>query len=52
MAIANTPDRQSILRRIARFVEHGDRIPTIAETYAFGEVEGTHRAVTESGYVG
>lgn len=52
MAIANTPNRQPILRRIARLMEDGDLTPVVAETYAFDEVEEAHRAVTEGGYVG
>jgi NADPH2:quinone reductase len=52
MAIANTPDRQPLLRRLARLVEHGDLTPVVAETYGFEEVAEAHRAVTEGGYVG
>ncbi|WP_141654115.1 zinc-binding dehydrogenase, partial [Haloparvum sedimenti] len=52
MAIANTPERRPVLRRIARLVERGDLTAEIAETYDFEAVGEAHRAVTEGGYVG
>lgn len=52
MAIANTPERQPVLRRIARLAERGDLTAVVAETYDFEKVGEAHRAVTEGGYVG
>src|SRR5699024_8815113 len=45
MAIANTPERRPVLRRIARLVERGDLTAEIAETYDFEAVGEAHRAV-------
>jgi NADPH2:quinone reductase len=52
MAIANTPERQPILRRLARLIERDDLTPVVADTFDFEEAGDAHRAVTEGGYVG
>lgn len=52
MGIANTPERQPILRRIAPLIERGDLTTVVAETYGFEAVGEAHRAISEGGYVG
>lgn len=52
MAIANTPERQPILRRLARLMERGDLTAVVADTYDFEEASEAHRAVSKGGYVG
>ena len=52
MAIANTPERRPVLRRLARLLERGDLTAVIAETRDFETVGDAHRTVSEGGYVG
>ena len=52
MAIANTPERQPILRRLARLMVRGDLTAIIADTYELEDVTEAHRAVAEGDYVG
>lgn len=52
MSIGNSPNRQPILRHLARLMAGGDLTAASARTYELEEAGEAHRMVLEGGYVG